>query len=71
MRPTFAEVAKRLGMPQAEPMLEFWSRFVGSWRKLNKDDDDDKRKMIKAASYLEDELAWYALVEKLIWVRSP
>jgi hypothetical protein len=59
----FAEVARMLAKdksPEWLPMLAFWSRFVGYRRKPTKYDDDDNKKMIKAAHYLEDELAIYA-----------
>jgi len=66
------EVAKLLGAsPAWLPMLEFWSNLVGYRRKPTKWDDDDTRKMIKAASYLHDQLAVYAKIEEWFGFEVP
>jgi hypothetical protein len=67
----FAEVARQLGMPEAEPMLAHWSRHVGYRRKLNKFDDADTRKMISIASQLEDQLRIYSQIEKQFGIEVP
>jgi hypothetical protein len=69
----FDNVAKMLSHqpPHWLPMLAFWSRFVGYRKKLDKFDDADAKKLIKAASRLHDELAIYVRIEKEFGIEVP
>ena len=70
----FTEVAKLLAGSEPPmwvvPILEDYGRLVAG-RKLTKDDEADEKKVLKAALYLQDELAIYAHVGKRYGFEIP